>query len=277
MTKDPERNEWYFEECPPDEAYECCAYEYARESKFQKEIIAQWRRSAKGNKIEDYLELSHGIYDPPPGTGTYAYFPSWPDKPFLSVLPNTRKLWYEILGIPAILDDLFNKAIEVNSWDEGENRKLLEGFDKGGQPAYLDGSCQYVVFAIEWAEHDKALIEKFQSWLKKNRPKDRRAIEMRGRGNPSREWRLKLEYLRFYRLLKVMSIYEAIAFLDDKIREDENLKLRRYEYPQSCEDAAKKAEEIIRWFEQPLQEVISKRFLEACSEKDYSEDYYPES
>jgi hypothetical protein len=78
MPKTIDLNEFYFEECPLDEADECCFYEYARESKAQREIIAQWRREAKENRVEDYFELSLCVFDPPPNTGTYAYFPSWP-------------------------------------------------------------------------------------------------------------------------------------------------------------------------------------------------------
>ncbi len=275
---DPDRNEWYFEECPLSEAYECCAYEYARESNSKKEIVAQWRRHAKGNKIEDYLERSGGFFDPPSNTGTYAYFPSWPDKPFLSVPPNTRKLWRQVLGIPENLDALlFERPIEVNSWDERRNGKLLEGFNKDGQPSCLDGHSQYVVFEIDWTQHDQALIEKFQAWLKRNRPQDKRPTEMRGRGNPGRGWRQKLTYLGLYRLLKGRSIYDAIAFLKDQVLEDENLKLRPSEHPQDWKRAAMKAEEIIQWFEQPSPEGVStKRLFEAYLESGYFEDSYPE-
>src|SRR5262249_40237368 len=66
----------------------------------------------------DDPELSGGMFDPPPYTWRYAYFPSWPDKPFLSVPPNTRKLWYGMLGIPMNPEDLSHNSIEVDSWGE---------------------------------------------------------------------------------------------------------------------------------------------------------------
>jgi hypothetical protein len=246
MPKDPEKSEWYFEECPADEAYECCNYEYARESTFQKDTVAIWRADAKRNKIEDYLQLSFGVYNPPPGTGTYAFFPSWPDKPFLSIPENTRKEWYDTLGISALVRELFEKPIEPNSWNEDMSRMLLKNYEENGLASYSDAECQYTLFAIRWAQNDHALTKKFQSWLKDNRPRDTKPNEMRGRGNPVREWRLKLKYLSLYRLLKTMSISDAIAFLSSQ-----DLKLKPYMHYQDWKIAVRKAEEIIRLFDQP--------------------------
>jgi hypothetical protein len=267
MSKDLDQDEWYFEKCPLSEAFECCSYEYARESEFQKRTVANWRRAAKGNNVEDYLELSDGIYDPPPGTGTYAYFPSWPDDPFLSVPRKTRKLWYEALGLPAIKHALFDPPIEVSSWDENFSRLLLENFERTGQVSCDYGGDRYVVFNISWSQNDQILIRKFRSWLKKNRPVGVKPLEMRGRGNPGRPWLLALKHLTCYRLLQEMPIYEAIAFVQEA-----KPKLRHYQDYQSWKTAAKRATAMIESFEKPRKETISQRFLEAFHE-DFPQDF----
>lgn len=268
MPKNLGRNEWYFEECPTDEADECCLYEYARESNAQKEIIAQWRGGAKGNSVEDYFERSDFVFDPPPNTGTYAYFPSWPDKPFLSVPRKTRTLWYEALEILADKQALFDPAIEVASWDEKSSRALLENFEETGQVSCKYRGDQYVVFKIPWDQNDQRLTRKFQSWLKKNRPEGAKPLEMRGRGNPARPWRLALKQLSCYRLLQAMSIEDAIAFLKDA-----KLKLRPYEHTQDWKTAVKKAKDLIERFEKPApKEIISERFRQAFDEE-FPEDF----
>ena len=129
-----------------------------------------------------YLKLSHGIYDPPLDTGAYAFFPSWPDKPFLSVAEHTRKEWYEALALPALLRKVIEKPIELDSWTEYQGQKLLRNFEENGQASYLEEGCQYVLLNIRWAQNDQTLIRKFQSWLKKNRPRDMKPDEIRGRG-----------------------------------------------------------------------------------------------
>jgi len=264
MPKNLDRNEWYFEKCPLSEAFECFGYEYARESKFQKDTVAKWRRDAKGNNFEDYLELSYGIYDPPDHTAIYAYFPSWPDKPFLSVPRQTRKLWYEAIGLPAIKQVLFDQPIEVDSWDEYSSRLLLDNFEKTGQVSCEVAGERYIVFKIPWDQNDQRLISKFQSWLKKNRPVGIKPIEMRGRGNPGRDWLLALKHLGCYRLLRVMSIDDAIAFLQDA-----NVKF--YNDYQGWKTAQKKATQMIERFEKPSEKVIGKHWLEAFDEDFFSE------
>lgn len=262
----PNRKEWYFEECPLDEADECCFYEYARESNTQREIIARWRREAKGNSVEDYFELSQRVFYPPRNTGAYAYFPSWPDKPFLSIPRETRRSWYEVLGLLALKQDLFDPPIEPRSWDANLGRALLENFEETGQVSCEYRGERYVVFNIPWEQNDQRLTNKFQSWLKKNRPAEAKPREMRGRGNPGREWLLALKHLGCYRLLRVMSIDDAIAFLQDA-----NVKF--YNDYQGWKTAQKKATEMIERFERPQpEEVIGKRFLEAFGES-FPEDF----
>jgi len=268
MPKAIDPNEFYFEECPLDEADECCFYEYARESKVQREIIAQWRREAKGNRVEDYFELSLCVFDPPPNTGTYAYFPSWPDKPFLSIPRKTRRSWYQALGVLAEKEALYDPPIEVASWDKKKSRALLENFEKTGQVSCEYRGDQYVVFKIPWDQNDHRLTRKFQSWLKKKRPVGAKPREMRGRGNPGRPWRLALKHLSCYRLRRMMSLDDGVVLLLE-----ENPKLIPYRNPQDWGIAAKKAEDRIERFENPLpQEDISESFREAFDEH-FPEDF----
>jgi hypothetical protein len=86
---------------------------------------------------------------------------------------------------------------------------------------------------------------------------------MRGRGNPARLWLHALKHLSCYRLLQVMSIEDAIAFLHD-------VNLRLYTDYQGWKTAIKKAKDMIGRFEKPPQGIISKHLLEAIDE-DFSE------
>jgi len=103
---------------------------------------------------------------------------------------------------------------------------------------------QYVVFNLDWDLHDKELAALFLRWLKQNRPKDAKASEMRGRGNPARKGRANLKYLSVYRLRKEMSRDDAVAFL-----EEEGGKLKPYRTYQDWDLAVDKAKAIIRSLE----------------------------
>jgi hypothetical protein len=247
MTKDLDRNEWYFEDCPTDEVDYCWTYEYARESEYLRTIITMWRQGAKGDKIEEYIALEDEIGTEPLGVCVYPFFLCWPNTPYLAINPKTRKAWLDRLGMPLTWTDLIGEPpyeIQARNWSKESTRSMLETFAEGKSLSFRGVSMQYVVFNIDWNLHDKELVTMFRRWLKENRPEDAKASEMRGRGNPGRQGRAKLKYLSVYRLCKNMSRDDAIAFL-----KDEDGKLKPYEYYQDWDLAVNRAKDIIRRLE----------------------------
>jgi hypothetical protein len=244
MPKNPDRNEWYFEECPTDEIDYCWTYEYARESEFLRTIIAKWRQGAKGNKIEEYIALDEEIYAEPLGSAVYPFFPFWPNKPYLSIDPKTRNAWLDRLGMPLEPSDAPPYQIQARYWSKESTLKMLERFIMARSLSFRNGSSQWVVFHLDWNLHDKELATMFRRWLKENRPEDVKAFEMRGRGNPARQGRANLKYLSAYRLRKKMSRNDAIAFL-----EEEGGKLKPYRNYQDWDLALDRAKAIIQSLE----------------------------
>jgi hypothetical protein len=123
---------------------------------------------------------------------------------------------------------------------------MFERFARGSFLSFRVGSMQFVVFSLDWDLHDKKLATMFHRWLKQNRPKDVKASEMRGRGNPARKGQANLKYLSVYRLSRnrEMSRADMNAFL-----EDEGGKLKPYEYYQDWDLAVERAKAIIRSLE----------------------------
>jgi hypothetical protein len=226
MAKDLDRNEWYFGECPTDEVDYCWTYEYARESEILRKLVMEWRQNAKGNKLEDYQALPDEIATEPLGLCVYPFFPCWPNTPYLSIAPKTRKEWLNRLGMP-LPESYFTGGptyeIQARNWSKESTRSMLERFAEGRSLSFRHGSIQYVVFNLDWNLHDKELATLFLHWLKQNRPKDAKAFEMRGRGNPVRQGQAKLKDLSIFRVLRNMSRDDAVAFL-----EDEGSKLKPY-------------------------------------------------
>jgi hypothetical protein len=186
MPKSPDGNEWYFEECPADEIDYCWPYEYARESELLRSVIAKWRGGAKGNKLEDYIALDDEIHAEPFDSSVYPFFPCWPNKPYLSIDPRTRKAWLDRLGMPLELTDQVDDALpyQIQAWYCGEEStlRMLKRFIMAKSLSFRNESLQWVVFNLDWDLHDKELVTMFHRWLKENRPKVVKAREMRGRG-----------------------------------------------------------------------------------------------
>jgi hypothetical protein len=241
MPEIPDRNDWYFEECPSEEVDYCWTYEYARESTRLKELIAKWREGSKGNKIGDYIALADEIYAEPLSLAVYPFFPCWPSKPYLSIESKIRKEWLKQITVLWTLDE--DELYQINARYHGRQslRRMLERFERTGSMSFRNGSRQFVVFVLDWDLHDKGLETLFHRWLKNNRPKDAKPSEMRGRGNPTRKGMTILRYLSAYRLRKSMSIADAMAFL-----QDEGGKLKLYEHYQDWDLAVEKAKCIIR-------------------------------
>jgi hypothetical protein len=128
MPKTIDPNEWYFEECPTDEIDYCWTYEYARESEFLRTIIAKWREGAKGNKIEEYIALDDEICAEPLGSAVHPFFPCWPNKPYLSIDPKTRKAWLDRLGMPLEPAEAPPYQIQARYWSKESTLKMLERF-----------------------------------------------------------------------------------------------------------------------------------------------------
>jgi hypothetical protein len=122
---------------------------------------------------------------------------------------------------------------------------MLERFAKAKSLSFRNGSLQWVVFYLDWGRHDEELATMFRRWLKQNRPQDVKALEMRGRGHPTRKGRANLKYLSAYRLRRRMSRDDAIAFL-----EDEGGKLKPYRSYPDWDLAVKKAKAIIHSLEE---------------------------
>ena len=244
MAKSLDQNEWYFEECPTDEIDYCWTYEYARESETLRRVIMEWRRSAKGNKIEDYVALVEEIYAEPFGLSVYPFMPCWPGKPYLSIDPGTRRAWLDQLGFLWDLGEEEAYTIQVRSWSRESTLKMLEKLAADKSLSFRKGPMQYVVFNVDWTYHDNQLVSWFRSWLTENRPPDSKAFEMRGRGNPARKGKANLKYLTIFRLRKKMSRDDAIAFL-----KAQGGRLRPYSNYQDWDLAVAKAETIIRSLE----------------------------
>jgi hypothetical protein len=248
MPEDPDPSEWYFEECPADEIDYCWTYEYARESDTVKKVIAKWRRRAKGNKVEDYVALADEINAEPIFLSVYPFFPCWPHKPYLSIDPKIRKTWLgQIVPLWYPAEDEYYHDIQERYWSRESTLKMFERFARAGSLSFGTGSMQFVVFALNWNLHDKQLEAMFHSWLKQNRPKDAKATERRGRGNPVRQGQVNLKYLSAYRILRKMSMSKpyAIAFL-----EAERGKLKPYRNYQDWDLAVRKVKAIIRSLEE---------------------------
>jgi hypothetical protein len=248
MAKDLDKNEWYFEECPADELEYCWTYEYARESEYLRTIITMWRKGAKGSKIENYIEVEEELGAETSDASVYPFFPCWPDKPYLSINPKTRKEWLRRLGMPLLESAVTGEppyGIQAHYWGKESTRRLLERFAEGRSLSFRYGSMQCVVFNLDWKRHDKELATMFGRWLKENRPKNAKAFELRGRGNPGRQRQANLKYLSVYRLRKKMTWEDAVAFL-----EDQGGKLKPLRTPQDWDSAIKQAQAIIRSLEE---------------------------
>jgi hypothetical protein len=271
MPKDPDKSDWYFEDCPADEVDYCWTYEYARESDTLKKIITKWRQSTKGNKVEDYIALAEEINAEPIFLSVYPFFPCWPHKPYLSIDPKIRKTWLaQIVPLWDLAEDEYWHGIQARYSGRQSTLKMFERFARAGSLSFRTGSSQFVVFGLDWNLHDKRLEAMFHDWLKENRPKDAKASERRGRGNPARRGRANLKYLSAYRILKRMSKDDAKVFLAD-----EGGKLKPYKNYQDWDLAQRKARALIRsleegtfilppWKEGYLGEPISEKLLKAA-------------
>jgi hypothetical protein len=271
MATDPDRNEWYFEECPPDEIDYCWTYEYARESEPIRKVITKWRQGAKGSKVEDYIALADEINAEPVSLSVYQFLPSWPDKPYLSIEPKIRKAWLDRIGMPW---DFGEEPYEIQArhWSRESTLDILERFARGSSLSFRNGYMQFVIFNLDWHHHDKELEALFRRWLKQNRPKDAKAVEMRGRGNPASKGRTNLKYLSAYRLDKKMSKDDAMELLAAECG-----KTKSYRKYQDWNLAVKRAKAIIRsleagtfivppWEDGSLGEPINEKFLRAMKQ-----------
>ena len=160
---------------------------------------------AKGNKVEEYMALDDEICAETSDPSIYPFFPCWPNKPYLSIDPKTRKAWLDRLGMPLELSNLIDAPpyrIQAPYWSSQSTLRMLKRFVTAKSLSFRDESSQWVVFQLNWNLHDKELATMFSRWLKENRPKGAKAFERRGRGTPERKGRTNLKYLSVYRLRK---------------------------------------------------------------------------
>jgi hypothetical protein len=149
--------------------------------------------------------------------------------------------------MPLTITDLTGESpygIEAQNRSKESTRRMLERFAKSRSLSFRHGSMQYVVFNLDWNLHDEELVTMFRRWLKENRPEDAKASEMRGRGNPVRQGQAKLKDLSVFRLLRIMSIDDAAAFL-----EDEGGKLKPYKNYQDWNLAVDRVKDTIHMLE----------------------------
>jgi hypothetical protein len=236
-------NEWRFDACEDDEIGYCWTYEYARESEHLRRIVKEWRQRAKGNKVGDYTALAEYISVKPFFLCVYPFFPCWPSTPYLSIEPKIRKEWLN--HVSWLWDDMEElNEIQARYWSKESTLEMLERFAGDRSLSFRNGSIQYVVLNFDWYHHDNELVTRFRRWLKQSRPKDARAVEMRGRGNPASKGRANLKYLSAYRLGKKMPKDDAMQLLAAA-----GGKTKSYRNYQDWYLAVKKADAIIHSLE----------------------------
>src|SRR5258708_40102360 len=172
MGEDLAIDEWDFSNCPPSEIYTCWFYEYARESELLKERVLQWRSEAKGNKIEDFLQLTGGQPDSrfhPFHQEAYPYLPEWPQTPYLAVEQKVREAWHRTL-FPTPQKETMAYLLEAPTWSRDLNERLLEGQERTGRYALRSGHLELVILEINWNRPNADLMEMFRAFVESPRP-----------------------------------------------------------------------------------------------------------
>jgi hypothetical protein len=184
-----------FESCPEGREQYCWGYEYARESDV---IVADYRDSMKhgtpgefdehGNSwrtitildADGELEEQIGIELPP----------GFPEEPYL----RTAHVPWKLKGEP-LLD-----LEELIGWSVMDAEQVKHYRPPPAQRYFAH-------LYIQWEAADKTLVKDFRRWLKAQRPFP--AKTRRGK-SAVREFMSDLKALGAYRLMRVMSVAEAI-------------------------------------------------------------------
>ena len=250
MREDLAIAEWDFSNCPPSEIYTCWFYEYARESELLKERVLQWRSEAKGNKIEDFLQLTGGQPDSwfhPFHQEAYPYLPEWPKTPYLAVEQKDREAWHRSL-FPTPQKEATANCLEAHIWSPDLNEKLLEAQKSTRRYALRYGHLELVILEINWNRPDTDLMEMFRAFVESRRPGDIRPWDYKGQKGPARQKKNELRYLSARRLLRhYTTIDNAIAFTEERAGKP------LYKHYQEWRDNVRKAAEIVEGLEKILE------------------------
>jgi hypothetical protein len=240
MMDDLARAEWDFSSCPRSEIFTCWFYEYARESELLKERVLQWRSKALGNTIEDFLQLTGGKPDSrfhPFHAATYPYLPSWPLAPYLAAQQKDREAWHRSL-FPTPEKEALAYLLEAHFWTRDLNENLMEAKERTGRYALRYGHLELVILQIDWYRPDSELVEMFSAFVESRRPGDITPFDDRGQNDPVRKKANELRYLSARRLLRHMTIGDAIAFTEEELGKP------LYKHCQEWTNNSKKAAEI---------------------------------
>jgi hypothetical protein len=219
----PQREDWDFSSCGDEELHVCHLYEIARESKTHRDLVLKWRNGHKAVTFDDWIpviaRVSRADRAPVFGWDLFPYCPEWPQRPYLSILPEERlrrlKLAVKIL----------QPTDPVNALRLGHLPGLLKGFSDGtptGKKWIVppqdkatilseDGAAEKVMFDIDWRHTNGVLVNRFRKFLETRRPREVRQWIIKGMGRPSAQLRKDLKALGAWRLLRTMKWDEAEA------------------------------------------------------------------
>ena len=217
-----------------------------------KRRVLQWRSKAKGNEIDDFLQLTGGRPYSPFHAATYPYLPSWPKTPYLAVEQKVREAWHRLL-FPTPQKEAMAYSLEAHIWSRDLNEKLLEAQKSTRRYALRYGHLELVILQIDWTEPDPELRERFRAFVESRRPGDVRPWDYRGQKGPSRQKKNELRYLSARRLLRhYKTVSDAAAFTKRQTGE------KLYWHGQEWKDNAKKASAIVEGLEKIESEKIVK-------------------
>lgn len=213
----PDRLEWDFSTCPPEELYECYCYEYARESKEFREDIERFRKSAGAAKTFDALfefaselRMDRKTEILPQNTHRACIFnfsPEFPDRPFLSIEGKERRRRVILVNERFRGGDWMGALMKFQPipWDNVFHwgREELERRRKNPHR-------KIAAFDMDWTLSEPELEQLFCAWVRKERKRDGSAPrESRGAGGSRRQYETWLKQLSVLRLCSGMRWEDA--------------------------------------------------------------------
>lgn len=191
------REEWDFLSCPEGLEGACWEYEYGRECP---RIVAAFQEDAsrrrRGFDDDGYWFYDHQMLDANGELEDSVILlvpPGFPDVPFLKT---ERRRQRAAAKVPTKWNSFLNPA-KVRDVDGDPKRTFRP------PPDYI------AKLYVEWDATDRELLGDFRLWLKQHRP--RKAKSRRGK-SAARQRMADLKALGAYRLLRVMSAEEALAY-----------------------------------------------------------------
>lgn len=182
---------------PEDQVLACWSYETARLRADHVQEILKWRSGAEEQSFRSLLRLreEHRKAGKNFPDEIYAYWPEWPDQPFLKVPEGERRArWNHWTGrsfdIPPPLPDVnFHYLLAHREWipDRGEDKSFAGEFahsqvdpqagiitfdDKGADlpPGFRWRSNEEIAaFRINFSNSNESLASQFLEWLRKRR------------------------------------------------------------------------------------------------------------